>query len=601
MNTSVRARHGAGGFSFVELLVTIVIAGIVFAAMVPVFVSATQKGAGDRARNVSLNLAQDKIEKIRQLDYDLLTEANLNSTTFSDKGFGPTASVSGAGDTKSYNVTYTVTFVGGAFDGQNVVNYSSGNKLEAYKQVLVDVFWQGNPKPVRHAILKTLVYKQYAGVYTDFFFVTPTGYISGSNPADRLFITSYDIVLTAYVNEADALNTKNVTFTVFNSNGDQIAKLVQATSSPAGVFSVAYTIVGDPGSQDGTYTFKASAVSKRGYSGNTQVLTLPVETGAPPFPTGLAAVPSATTIDLAWDQSPTGDVVKYELYRHLEGSDFGADPSGWVNYYVDSVDFVVGKQPRFSDLGLTSGTKYYYAVRAVDQLGNKSVLSSEVFESPLVPADDVPPNPVTVASASTSGTQAPPLKVRVTWAGTTDAVSPTPKPTSGMKCYYIYRSDDGVTYAPTPTYTVDEQDPVYYNAVTGTYTLDDSSGLKPLKVYYYKIIAVDKALNLAASGASVSSTTLNYNYCSVTVFNSRNQAASLTVTNPDGSTIDVWPAVTNPSSPASVAKNAGLVWKLPVGFAFVAWNKGSGPNPASKPIPTTGVISSTTPMTVSLP
>ena len=36
MNAQVRARRDARGFSFVELLVTIVIAGIVFVAMVPV-------------------------------------------------------------------------------------------------------------------------------------------------------------------------------------------------------------------------------------------------------------------------------------------------------------------------------------------------------------------------------------------------------------------------------------------------------------------------------------------------------------------------------------------------------------------------------------
>ncbi len=45
-----RACDRAAGFSFVELLVTIIIAGIAFAAMVPVFVQAQQASSGDKTR-----------------------------------------------------------------------------------------------------------------------------------------------------------------------------------------------------------------------------------------------------------------------------------------------------------------------------------------------------------------------------------------------------------------------------------------------------------------------------------------------------------------------------------------------------------------------
>ena len=45
------------------------IAGVIFAAMVPVFVGATQKNASDSARLQAANVAQDKIEKVRQLAY----------------------------------------------------------------------------------------------------------------------------------------------------------------------------------------------------------------------------------------------------------------------------------------------------------------------------------------------------------------------------------------------------------------------------------------------------------------------------------------------------------------------------------------------------
>ena len=43
MNLSVRTRHAGRGFSMVELLVTVVLAGIIFAAMVPVFANALKR------------------------------------------------------------------------------------------------------------------------------------------------------------------------------------------------------------------------------------------------------------------------------------------------------------------------------------------------------------------------------------------------------------------------------------------------------------------------------------------------------------------------------------------------------------------------------
>ena len=163
--------------------------------------------------------------------------------------------------------------------------------------------------------------------------------------------------------------------------------------------------------------------------------------------------------------------------------------------------------------------------------------------------------------------------------------------------YYIYRSDDGgATYPSSPTYTV---------ADTGSgavlYTLEDGNGLEPLKAYSYKIVAVDRAGNRATSALIVNATTLNYQYCRVTVDNSNKDiGASLNVTNPDGTAIDTWPSgETNPTSPTSVAKKKGADWYLPVGFTFQAWWQLDGtPTPQSKPIPASGNIISTTPITL---
>ena len=111
MNTSVRAKRAERGFSMVELLVTVVLAGIIFAAMVPVFASALKRTAGDALRVTENNIAQDRIEQVRLLNYSDITQANLNSppspaSEFGDGRFGPTYYV--AGNSRPYAILYTV-------------------------------------------------------------------------------------------------------------------------------------------------------------------------------------------------------------------------------------------------------------------------------------------------------------------------------------------------------------------------------------------------------------------------------------------------------------------------------------------------------------
>jgi prepilin-type N-terminal cleavage/methylation domain-containing protein len=101
MNTSVRARHAERGFSMVELLVTVVLAGIIFAAMVPVFANALKQTSNDNFRVTATNIAQDRIEKIRTLDFIDITTGNLTDSSFADNEFG-TAFVTISG--KSYQV-----------------------------------------------------------------------------------------------------------------------------------------------------------------------------------------------------------------------------------------------------------------------------------------------------------------------------------------------------------------------------------------------------------------------------------------------------------------------------------------------------------------
>jgi prepilin-type N-terminal cleavage/methylation domain-containing protein len=142
MSTSVGARHATRGFSMVELLVTIVLAGIIFAAMVPLFASALKKTSGDNLRVTATNIAQDRLEKVRQLNYADITLANLSSSTFANNQFGTSFTPSVGG--KPYTITYEVS------------PSPSPSPQLSYKKVTVTVVWSGSG-PNYTTTMKTIV------------------------------------------------------------------------------------------------------------------------------------------------------------------------------------------------------------------------------------------------------------------------------------------------------------------------------------------------------------------------------------------------------------------------------------------------------------
>ena len=123
----------APGFSMVELLVTIVLAGIVFAAMVPFFANALNRTSEDELRVDSTNIAQDRIEQIRLLAYTDVTSGNLNSPTaspFGDDRFGHAYTL--VGETKPYHIDYVVSPTPSPGSAQKYVQVSVSRAGSSY-------------------------------------------------------------------------------------------------------------------------------------------------------------------------------------------------------------------------------------------------------------------------------------------------------------------------------------------------------------------------------------------------------------------------------------------------------------------------------------
>ncbi len=105
------AWHDRWGFTLMELMITVALAIIVLAAMVPLFTGALKRTVGDELRTTAANIAQDRIEQVHLLAYSAITQSNLNNppspaSSFGDGKFGPVYYT--AGSNKPYHITYTV-------------------------------------------------------------------------------------------------------------------------------------------------------------------------------------------------------------------------------------------------------------------------------------------------------------------------------------------------------------------------------------------------------------------------------------------------------------------------------------------------------------
>jgi len=490
MNTSVRARHDARGFSFVELLVTIIIAGIAFAALVPVFVQASQAGQRDKARNLAKSIAQERIEKIRQLPYNLITQNNLESG--SDRlasppstipnypawdwasSFGPSAVTNNEGgttNTKTYDVTYSVVFVGGTNDGTARTETSTGDGTEDYLNVTVGVTWQGNPKPAKTVQLQTLIFRQNDGPQ-----ITGLDVSSGSGIDLKGWLTHSTtvdpITFRAVIGPADSGLVKLVKFRVDGPGGPFL--LPDGVRDDPVLLDVAYNTTWiwptvAPLLADGTYTVSATAYSSatgyKVYAGNTWSRMLSVEQGPPAAPTYVYARPGDQEIMLSWTPSTSQDVASYDIYRSTSDIEASAVRIGSFSGQVGSqmppvfVDWGTAVPPKAPpDGNLTGSAPYYYWIVARDQLGNPadptsglpSTSASKSVSATLVSVS------VTTPPAISSGTlSASPANqtIVVTWSG--EAVDPkttktvggdslTPNPNGALGGYLVFR-DANVT------------------------------------------------------------------------------------------------------------------------------------------------------------
>jgi prepilin-type N-terminal cleavage/methylation domain-containing protein len=424
----VKFRARGSGFTLIELMITVIIAGVVFAGMVPMFVNAEQASSGNQMRNIATNVAQGQVEKLRALPWDQLVAAytssgvtapatasspsfttTLDSSSWAGSQFGDSYTAQSGNSSKVFTIAYTVQPGGGALTGATADTMNIG----------VTVTWTGKPTPIKPVTIMTIVSKQYAGpaLTSAGFTISPTP----SGPNGNIITTATDN-LVATVNPS-TFPSAQAQFTVVSLGTGSVTPAVAST----GNLTASVNFTGDP---DGDYMITSQAwsgapgTSTPGAPQQRQfVLNL---SNAPPQVTNLGYTPGSGRVVLSWSPSIASDFSHYEIDR-------GTTPGG-ETVLVSSITAT-----GYTDTGLTNDQDYYYIVCAIDTAGNKSVASAELDAVPtVVPYDTRPTTPGGFAGVANQN------QAVLSWTASSD-----PNQNMGLAGYYIYRDGAAVPYAQT--------------------------------------------------------------------------------------------------------------------------------------------------------
>jgi len=133
-----------------------------------------------------------------------------------------------------------------------------------------------------------------------------------------------------------------------------------------------------------TYSYRIRTIAQFGAdtveSDNSVAVTVEArDVFPPPVPANLIAITGAGRVDLTWDASAAADLAGYNVYRRAEST---------PTYRRLTAAPLLAQS--FADTGLVAGTKFFYAVTAVDAKGNESALSIEVAAQVLAPEQPQP-------------------------------------------------------------------------------------------------------------------------------------------------------------------------------------------------------------------
>jgi len=241
-----------------------------------------------------------------------------------------------------------------------------------------------------------------------------------------------------------------------------------------GVYVITYPISTVNNIGDGSHSVPVTATDGVGNSTTDSDTLLTLDNTLPPSPTNLVATALAGGgIQLSWTlPSSEDDVSRYNIYRALT--------SGGQNF-SNPLDYVSKGTATYTDSATTSGTTYYYVVRAQDVAGNTDTNTTEA--SATASGGTGPPAPTNLTATAIAGGS-----IKLTWTASS--------PETNVAQYNIYRatSSGGQNYNSS-----------FASVSAGITTYTDTSTTNG-QTYYYVVRAQDAAGNIETNTNEVSAT-----------------------------------------------------------------------------------------------
>lgn len=147
----VRRCRSRDGFTLIEIMVAVLLLMLAMAGFVPFFLQGLNQSSSARFRSIATNVARERMEQVRQLDYREITMTSGGVPTLVER-FGTTNVIRGTTFTTSYSVS---------------------SAASGLKNVSVTVTWAAPPRPSPISVT-TLIHQQFLGPRGSLLTVQPT-------------------------------------------------------------------------------------------------------------------------------------------------------------------------------------------------------------------------------------------------------------------------------------------------------------------------------------------------------------------------------------------------------------------------------------------